>query len=117
MTPILYPLPEQIVSSLNITRQSFGDLGNGAKKDVTYTLTYRLCFAELGEGRGLFEKTPRFLDTIVEVVNTLTENDALSGMINGEPSISKQLVVSDPSGRLFHGCDIDIDVLDFYEVT
>lgn len=111
--PMIYPKPDGFVTQFVLTRDSFGG-GSVAKMHVTYNLTYRLCYAPVSSGRGLFETYPamvacayRFLDAVI-AIDTLTglEDIYPGDVLNFGP-------VSDPAGNYFHGCDIVLAVEEF----
>ena len=111
--PTIFPNPVNFVSNIEQVRDSFGG-GSVAKQHVTYDLTYRLCYAPVGSGRGLFEIYPdmvaaayRFLDAVVAV-------DVMVGLeditVIAIPAFGP---VPDMAGNNFHGCDITLKVLEF----
>lgn len=110
--PILYPLPNGFVTNLTVQIDSFGDAR--AKKTVFYTLTYRFLEASLGSGRGLFDLYSDFVKHVFAVLDKLIDSQALSGQIDLEiESISNFGPVADPSGNMFHGCDIALRIMEF----
>lgn len=116
-TPSLYP---DIAAPLDLpapTRQSFGTVANGAKKDVAYTLNYVFTFAPVGSTRGVKDIISGMFAMLVLIFNTVTENDALTGSVNIDPRISSAgVVVEDLSGNKFYGLRLAFDVTEFYEV-
>lgn len=116
-TPTLYP---DIASPLDLpapTRQSFGTVANGAKKDVSYTLNYVFTFAPIGSTRGVKDIISSMFAMLVLIFNAVTESDALTGSVNIDPRIaSAGVVVEDLAGNKFYGLRLAFDVTEFYEV-
>lgn len=109
--PMLIPNSD-FLSDFELITQSFGP-GSTAKYDVLYTLSYRLCYKPIGAGRPL-----EYFDDMVLMVglflDAIIAANPLSGSIRLVPlSVSGMGNVEDPSGFLFHGCDIGIRVMEF----
>lgn len=114
--PVLYPRPDGLVSGFTVTPQSYGSgPTSGRKIDVTYSINYRLAYAPIGSGRGLFDVYNAMVAKVIEILDMLIANDALAS-IDITPAIGTWGVVQDPAGGAFHGVDITLNVLDFYEV-
>lgn len=116
-TPSLYP---DITAPLELqapTRQSFGTIANGGKKDVSYTLNYIFAYAPVGSTRGVKDVINAMFAMLALIFNAVVEDDALTGSVNIEPRIaSSGVIVEDPSGNSFYGLRLAFDVLEFYEV-
>jgi len=116
-TPILMP---DVTAPLELsapTRRSFGQVSNGAKKDVSYTLNYIFTFAPVGSTRGIKDVISSMFAMLALIYNALTESDALTGSVNINPRItSSGVIVQDPSGNDFYGLRLAFDVEEFYEV-
>lgn len=114
--PLLAPRPDGLVSNFAITPQSYGSgPASGRKIDVNYAINYRLYYAPIGSGRGLFDVYDAMVSKVIEVLNFFIANDALAS-IEITPVVGTWGVVQDPAGGAFHGVDITLNVLDFYEV-
>jgi len=111
--PILIPNPAGFVSNFRLERQSFGT-GASCKWDVRYTLTYRFLHSLVGTGRQTFDTYSDMVEKATSIVDAIILNDAVTGAVD----LTLQDVISfgpvgDPSGILFHGCDIALEVLEF----
>lgn len=115
---VLQPLPERFISNLNVTRQSFGASSDytATKKDITYTLTYRFFYKPIGSGR-LGEHYEGMINKLVEIIDEIVQNDFVDGAIDMYPTGINNLLVTDMAGNVFHGCDITIPIVDYYEVA
>lgn len=99
------------------TRQSFGTVAGGAKKDVRYTLNYTFAYAPVGSARGVKDIMSSMFAMLALIYNAVTESDALTGTIDITPRIaSASTVVQDPIGNQFWGLALAFDVLEYYEV-
>lgn len=113
---LIMPRPDGFVTGFSIERDSFGT--SGAKMTAIYTLNYRLLYAGIGEGRGLFDKYPdmvdaafRFLDAVLAIGEVTSEASRvvdlnIANALNFGP-------VLDPAGNAFHGCEIELTVTEF----
>lgn len=111
--PTIFPLAYNFVTDLALTRDSYGG-GSTAKMTIEYNLNYRLCFAPVEEGRGLFgvyknmvTAAYRFLDAVIAI-------DTLEGLEDIYPADTVAFgYVQDMAGNPFHGCDFVIHILEF----
>ena len=111
--PLVQPVPNGFVSGLNVERDSQG-LGSVAMKTVMYTLTYRLMYAPIGTGRGLFDVYDDMVAKAGLFLDALISNDALTGTIDITPTGALNFgPVLDPAGNSFHGCDFQLKVMEF----
>jgi hypothetical protein len=116
-TSVLYPLIGEGMVEFNApVLASFGT-GNGARKDLSYTLHYRLLYLPVGTERGLKEVYSGMFDTVANIINAFLQTDALADYaIDIVPRIaSRESVVSDNSGNKYYGANIDFDVREFAE--
>lgn len=110
--PVIYPKPDGFVTDFTVERNSFGG-GSTAKMTATYNLTYRFCHSPVGSGRFLefyddmVTKAFLFLDAVIAV-------DVMTGLIDLQVDDTLSFgPVMDPSGAVFHGCDIVLRVMEF----
>lgn len=108
--PIVFPDPGNFMTNLAVTRQSFST----AKKDVTYTLNYVYLFAEVSEGRGLFDVYQGLVQGALAFLDAIIANDTLNGAID----ITPQGILNfgpevDPSNNPFFGTTLAFDILEF----
>lgn len=111
--PVLYPKPNGFVSGLSVVRESFGAAVT-AHKTVEYTLTYAFLYRRVEAGRGLFDTFDDMVDKAFEVLDAIIANDVVSGAIDITPiGIVNVGPVADPAGELFHGCELQLRVMEF----
>jgi len=111
--PLVQPLPNGFVNGLSVTRDSQGP-GSIALKTVRYTLTYRLMYAAVGTGRGLFDVYDDMITKAGLFLDALLADDALSGSVDITPMGALNFgLVGDPAGNVFHGCDFQLQVMEF----
>ena len=111
--PMVYPNPDGFVSAFEVERMA---ASSGASNvwDIHYTLTYRFLHSELGQGLGLFDVYDDMVDKVMDFVDKMLISDAVTGAVDLEvEEISTFGPVSDPSGNMFHGCDIMLRILEF----
>ncbi len=107
-----------------VQRMSFGsggNLSNEAKKNIIYTLRWRLLYAPVGAGRTPelkgYIKAMALLTSAIITKFVSTAGDTLGGMIDLYPQrVSQAGTKEDPSGNPFHGVDFDFYVLEYTEV-
>lgn len=110
--PVLIPNPEGYVANVLVERDSYGS--SEAKQHITYDLTYRYLHARVGSGRGLFDQYPQMVTNTGLILDRLIASDALSNQIDFRVvNVSAFGPVQDPSGNLYHGCDIIVNVMEF----
>jgi len=110
--PMVFPNPDGFLSGLDLERMA---MSSGASNvwNITYTLTYRFCHSEIGMGLGLFDVYDDMVDKVQDFVDKMLVSDALTGAVDIEvEDISTFGPVSDPSGKMFHGCDIALKILE-----
>ncbi len=112
---VIIPRPDGFVSNLRVVRDSQGSNSTVlARYTIRYRLTYRLLYAPIGSGRGLFDKYPDMIAKAFLFLDAILANDLIRGAVDIAPAeISAVGPVSDPSGKVYHGCDIPIDVTEF----
>lgn len=109
---IIIPRPDGFVSGFSIERDSQGSNTVGLPRyTVGYNLTYRLLYSPLGVERGLFKLYPSAVAAAFRFVDAVTANDAVTGALDIQVAdIQNVGPVADPSGAMFHGCDIIVRV-------
>ena len=111
--PMVYPNPEGFLSNFELERMS---MSSGASNDwdVRYSLTYRFLHSEIGGGLGLFDVYDDMVDKVMDFVDKMLVSDSVTGSVDLEvEDITQFGPVSDPSGNMFHGCDIVFRILEF----
>lgn len=111
---LLYPKPDGFITNPGITRDSYG-MASLAKMTLSYTMTYVLVSAKPGEGRGLFDKYPDFLDAFCSVVERFVEHiDYEDGSVSIEFfGINNFGAVYDPAGNICFGAELYFRVTEF----
>jgi hypothetical protein len=106
--PCLVPLPNNFVNFQPVIRDTYGPAAT-AKKTVTFELNYRFFHSDAGEGRGLYDQFPDFMDKLFAINDALIAADALGGTVDmqllGNPNLG---VVVNGGGGEFWGADITI---------
>jgi len=111
--PMVYPNPDGFMSGFEVERMA---MATGASNvwNISYSLTYRFLHSELGEGLGLFDVYDDMVDKVMDFIDKMLVSDAVTGCVDLEvEDISSFGPVSDPSGSMFHGCDITLRILEF----
>jgi hypothetical protein len=110
--PVLIPEPAGFMTDLTVERQSVG-VGTAADKDVTYALHYTLLYAQIGEGRLGLELYDEMVDMAAALIDAIMAADDLTGAIDVTPSAYGFGPVTDPAGKMFVGCRVDLHVLEY----
>lgn len=106
--PLLAPRPNSFVTFQPVQRDTYG-LASIAKKTVTFELSYRFFHSDAGEGRGLYDQFPDFMDKIFAINDALIAADALNGTVDMQLTGNPQFgVVQDGAGGNFWGADITV---------
>jgi len=105
--PVLAPRPNNFVMLNPVERDTFG-ASSVARKTVTFTLSYRFFHSVIGQGRGVYEVFPLYLDKIFAIMDALIACD-LGGTVDmnlsGVPNLG---VVTDGADNQFWGSDVEI---------
>ena len=111
--PLLSPRPFQFVGLSPIERDTYGGPAT-SQKSATFTLTYRYFHSAIGQGRGMYDEYPTFIDKIFAIADAIIAADDLNGVVdinlNGMPDIG---VVEDGAGNQFWGTDLEFNCLIF----
>ena len=114
--PIMFPDPDNFVTSLTVTPQSFG-AGTSGKNDIRYTLNYVFLYAQVGSKRYLSDYIVGLVSMTVLILNSIIANDSVTGSVDIAPRIAGNFgQMQDPAGNMFFGVMISVDVREFYEV-
>ena len=105
--PALVPRPNGFVNLSPVQRDTYGPSAS-ARKTVVFSLTYRFFHSPVGQGRGMYDVFPDFLDKCFAIFDALIATD-LGGTIdmelNGMPELG---VVVDGKDSEFWGSDLEI---------
>lgn len=124
--PCLWPnVNRGVWSAQEVQRLSYGPGGTTstqAKKNLIYTVRYRMCYAPVGSGRNELRAHLRGMATAASALITYVIGTDFStnstGVVEFHPQGWTQAgTVQDPSGKDFHGLDFDFYCLEFGEVT
>jgi hypothetical protein len=111
--PVIFPVPENFLSAFDVERMAMSS-GTANVWNVSYTMTYRLLYDEVGMGRGMFDVYDGMIDKAMLFVDKILVSDSLTGAVDIElEDVFNIGPVSDPSGKVFHGCDISLRILEF----
>ena len=108
---VLCPRPDNFITGFSANSVNI----NKTALDIRYTLNYQYFHCEIGG--DLFSDYSPMLAKIALIIKAFSDDGTLTGAIdNGTPRIGSIRPISDPSGNVYHGCDVSIDVLQFLEV-
>lgn len=106
--PLMAPMPNGFVTLMPVQRDTYGPAAT-AKKTVMFELKYRFFHSDAGEGRGLYDQFPDFMDKIFAINDALIAADALGGTVDmqltGNPDFG---VVTDGGNNEFWGADLTV---------
>ena len=112
--PAIIPLASDFITDFTIEIDSQGGYST-AQKTLAYTIHYRLCYAQVGEGRtnklvhfpDLVAKAMLFLDALLDI-------NTIDGAIDVQPlPITSFGIVNDPAEVPYWGCDFALRVMEF----
>lgn len=107
--PMILPAPN-FISSFTPERIDIST----QEQNYRYTLVYRFLAAPVGSGRGIHEMYDTMVTKLALFFDGLVTNHSVTGAVDIQAvNITSFGVVEDPSGASFHGCDIQIEVLEF----
>jgi len=110
--PMVFPNPDGFVSNFEVERMAMS-AGTSNVWDIYYTLTYRFLHSEIGMGLGLFDVYEDMVDKVMDFVDKMLVSDSVTGAVDlTVDDITTFGPVSDPSGKMFHGCDIAFRILE-----
>ena len=96
-----------------VTRDNLGT-GTAAKWTITYILTYRLFYKEMGMERNIGAVMPTLVAHTMKFIDEIFENDTITGAVDmtlsGTPTFGP---VEDPTGKMFWGADIELEITEF----
>ena len=108
---VLCPRPDNFITGLSVNPVNI----NKTALDIRYTLNYQYFHCEIGG--DLFSDYSALITKLALIIKAFSADDTLSGAVdNGAPRLGSIRPISDPSGNVYHGCDVSIDVLQFLEV-
>ena len=111
--PVMFPEPLNFITDFEVIRDSFG-ADSLAKKTAAYTLNYTFCHSLVGSGRLLSDVYDDMVAKAELILDAIIANSTITGAVDIEPlNISNFGVVLDPAGHSFHGCQIQVRVMEF----
>jgi len=112
LTPLFMPQPNEFVTNLSYTRQSFGAMGT-EKLDCNYTLNYIYIHCEAGSGINGFAPYAGIISKLELILETIMANDTVTGLVDLQVSAIGNIgVIQDPAGNEFWGVLFALDVLE-----
>ena len=114
LTPVLFPSPENPLSDIIATRESYGG-GSSMLANVEYDLNYIFLYCEIGSGRtGLDWLEDRMLK-VQAIYDEILEIDVIGGAVDVWPTGNVQFVtLADPAGNNYLGCAMTFHVIEFW---
>ena len=112
LTPLIIPQPNNFVTDLSVTFETFGSNGS-AKMNTNYTLNYVFLFCEVG-GLSAFAAFSGLIEKLSAILVAIDSNDAISGAVDVKiNSIGHLGVITDPAGVEFWGLEFSLRVLEY----
>jgi hypothetical protein len=113
LCPLLIPRPNDYITELTATRQSFGG-GGSAKLNLSYTLNYVYLHAETGSGISQLDIYSGMITKLSAIIVAILTNDAITGLVDLElQTITDIGTIQDPSGNNYWGAIFALKVLEF----
>ena len=110
--PVMFTDPENAVTNMVSSRSGMGP-ASAAGHDYTYTLGYYVAIYPSGSGRGLKDIMPDLIawaSTIVAAIET-HDDGLVADNINAHCDVIG--TITDPTGNVFHGLHMAVDVEEF----
>ena len=112
LTPLIIPQPNNFVTDLSVTFETFGSNGS-AKINTNYTLNYVFLFCEVS-GISAFAAFSGLIEKLSAILVAIDSNDAISGAVDVKiNSIGNLGVITDPAGVEFWGLEFSLRVLEY----
>jgi len=115
----LYPNAEGVIRGLLPSRETYGTLGS-EKINLDYGIRYRYvhCTPD-GSPGGVYDVVDDCVETIASILAVLLANDTVNGAVDvWLTSMSDfPIIVQDPAGNDFWGCDFTLGIKEFCEVS
>ena len=109
---VVMPAPNWLTVS-EVERDNLGS-GTAAQWTLTYVLSYRLFYKEVGQERNIGSVMAGLVEDTMAFIDEVFENDSITGaldmVLSGTPTFG---VVEDPTGKMFWGADIELEVTEF----
>ena len=113
---VLFPKPDGFVTDFTAVPVTYGASGV-ERMDVSYTLTYVFCDIPMGANRTIGVNYNALCFDVVQILNKILTNDEITGGVDLRVAgIGNFGAVSDPSGNMFFGTEIQLAVQEMYEV-
>jgi len=114
--PVLYPVPNDFVTDLAWSRETFGG-DAAAAMNMTYTLHYKYLHAIVGSGGGLLAVYAGMIRNIIKIMQAIFADSSLGDAVDVTLSgISGLGVHTDPAGEMqYHGVDITLRVIEYIQ--
>ena len=114
LTPILFPDPNNPISSFEVTRQSYGG-GPSYLLDADYDLNYIFLYCEAGSGRTGLDYTEDRMLKVQAVYDAILSIDTFEGGVDISPTSNVQFTsMTDPGGKEYLGCLMTFHVKEFW---
>lgn len=110
---VLYPEPVDFISDIGLERDSYGG-GSVAKMTFSYTLNYTFCYTPVGSGRYGLDQYSDLVNKIAAILDAIIAIDTIGGAVDIVPKrLSGVGPVPDPSGNMYLGCKIAVNIMEF----
>jgi hypothetical protein len=109
--PVLFINPDDPISSIEPTFESFGTMGT-AKMNLVYNLNYIYLHAKVGAALSLSSVLPGVISAAALIMETVFSNDVVGTALQFENSSMTITVVESASGARFHGATFSFRVLE-----
>ena len=110
---VLYPRPNNFITNVALTAAVMSK----QRYDLHYVLNYRFLNVQVGSDAVMFATYPELIAKVILIANAIITNHNLTGAIDVSfGGITDIGALPDPVGNVFHGCDFQINVLEYLEV-
>lgn len=110
--PVMFFDPEAPITNFVTERTGMGPATTGGHL-YSYTLNYFVAVMPVGGYRGLADVLPELVAWSQEIVGGIAVNDDSLGVENIEARVDVIGTITDPTGNVYHGLRISVDVEEF----
>ncbi len=110
LCPLLMPSPNNFISEIAPTRESFGG-GGTALMNFSYVLNYVYLHCEVGSGINAYAPYAGLMTNLKAIIEKIMTSDNITGAVDMElGGISNVGIVTDPTDTLYWGVQFSFRV-------